>query len=80
MKCKVCHNTMIKKHLDIPVLRDGSYIILKGIEGFECDICGERVFDESSSKSMLGLFLNGKVNNYIRTPVLTLKHLSRKAG
>ena len=50
MQCKVCPNEqMVLKKLDVPIWKDGKFVIVEDVMGYECTSCGERVFGKDAT-------------------------------
>ena len=69
MTCKACQNTMKRKKLDVPFLQGKQFAVVSGAAGWECPVCGERVFDERATEKILDALLEGHPKKFLKTAV-----------
>ncbi len=73
MKCKVCpKEEMVHKKMDVPFWKNGELVIVEGVTGYECPTCGERVFDQETTRKILHTLNKKKAKRYIKTAVYSL--------
>ena len=74
MKCKICPNEKMEfKPIDVPFWKDGELVVIENVNGYECPLCGERVFDKETTANILEALKNKKAKRYIRTAIYSLK-------
>jgi YgiT-type zinc finger domain-containing protein len=73
MKCKVCPNEeMAYRQMDISLWLKGEFIVVEKVWGYECEQCGERVFDEKTVEKILKVVQKKPATKYAKTPVFSL--------
>lgn len=72
MQCKVCPNEqMVLKKLDVPIWKDGKFVIVEDVMGYECASCGERIFNKETTHRILDA-LNKKAERFVKTAVYSI--------
>jgi YgiT-type zinc finger domain-containing protein len=69
MNCNVCKHTMLKRRGDVEFWYDGKLCLLKNIEHYYCENCGERIYSQESTSKILRKFKKNSVTKYKRIPV-----------
>ncbi|MBI5216442.1 MAG: YgiT-type zinc finger protein [Ignavibacteriae bacterium] len=70
MKCLVCNNMMkdvIRGEAEFH--HQGKLVVVKNLNYFECEVCGERVFSSSVADSILKKLQTKQTTEYITVPV-----------
>ncbi|MBI1770299.1 MAG: YgiT-type zinc finger protein [Bacteroidetes bacterium] len=60
---------MKKKHGDIEFRRGGKLVIVKDVDYFQCENCGERVYSRETTTEILRKLKTKSTRKYIRVPV-----------
>lgn len=71
MKCKVCKNKMKEKRGDVELWKNGKLVLVKGVDFFQCDNCGERVYSRETTSEILKRLQAKSSRKYMRVPVYT---------
>lgn len=73
MKCKVCPNEEMEfKKMDVHFWKEGKLVVVENVMGYECPVCGERVFDEETTANILKTLKTKRARRFIKTPVYSL--------
>ncbi len=70
MKCLVCNNMMKAVNGGAAEFHhQGELVVVKNLNYFECDVCGERIFSSSVADSILKKLQTKQATEYITVPV-----------
>lgn len=71
MKCKACQNDEMKyKEVSVPFFNNNRLILIKNVYAYECDVCGERIFDKTTTGNILKK-IKESTDNFIKVPVFS---------
>ena len=60
---------MKQRKLDVPFWKGKEFVVVSGASGWECPVCGERVFDENSTEKILEALSEERPKKYLKTAV-----------
>lgn len=62
-------NEMLRQQGDTEFHHNGNLVVLKNVDFFQCNVCGERVFSEESTSKILSRLKTSRVTDFIMVPV-----------
>lgn len=70
MKCQVCENKMKLVDKELPWETDDGWVMISGIRYWECQVCGEQVFDRNMAREIFDKVYRRKISHKLEVPVL----------
>ena len=55
MKCDLCPGQYVDKRIVVPLKRDGRTVFVEDVPARVCDICGDRLYSESTFSQLFAL-------------------------